>query len=269
LGKAFPLTINTWGAVLIRTDFFGISNANFWLDTADYFDGAFSAGPFNRQLAKQKPNFTNHWKAPNGIVFARFPEVEFAGQTYTNLLLHRCPRMLSLVHPKIIGLRFLARHRVTFNFPKRMMYLQQRSVGPLPDGMAALMESLGCLDGKPPKDLEARIKTLAKQRPVLRRYLDGDEFLSSLKKKGQLPGWLKDETRYTQFRPDADLAFEWEQTTEPDDYPVAQTLALSKKSDSSIYQYTVIKASKDAPWQLQRAWKAAPTGRIRKDYPVP
>ncbi len=33
-----------------------------------------------------------------------------------------------------IGLRFLARHLVTFNFPKRMMYLKRTSVGPLADG---------------------------------------------------------------------------------------------------------------------------------------
>ena len=32
-----------------------------------------------------------------------------------------------------VGLRFLARHLVTLNFPKRMMYLKRTSVGPLID----------------------------------------------------------------------------------------------------------------------------------------
>jgi hypothetical protein len=30
-----------------------------------------------------------------------------------------------------IGLRFLARHLVTFNFPKRMLYLKRVSIDPL------------------------------------------------------------------------------------------------------------------------------------------
>jgi hypothetical protein len=30
-----------------------------------------------------------------------------------------------------IGLRFLARHLVTFDFPKRTMYLKRTSIGPL------------------------------------------------------------------------------------------------------------------------------------------
>ena len=32
-----------------------------------------------------------------------------------------------------IGLRFLARHLVTLDFPKHTMYLQRQSIGPLPD----------------------------------------------------------------------------------------------------------------------------------------
>jgi len=35
--------------------------------------------------------------------------------------------------PNLIGLQFLARHLVTLNFPKRMMYLKRTSVGPLTD----------------------------------------------------------------------------------------------------------------------------------------
>lgn len=164
----------------------------------------------------------------------------------------------------IIGLRFLARHLVTLNFPKRMLYLQRRSAGPLPDGMAALKESFGYVNDQPPKDLPARFEAFARQNPGGRLYLDATEFLKGLKNKGQLPGWLKNETGYAKTWLDADLAFEWERIIQPGDYPVAQTLTLNKKGDKALYRYTVVKTSQDAPWQLQRAWKAAPNGRILK-----
>ena len=62
---------------------------------------------------------------------ACFPEAEFRGQTYTNLIIGEMPRNTPL--PNLIGLQFLARHLVTLNFPKRMMYLKRTSVGPLTD----------------------------------------------------------------------------------------------------------------------------------------
>src|SRR5207244_13623223 len=49
----------------------------------------------------------------------------------------------------ILGLRFLARHLVTFDFPKRTMYLKQTSIGPLPDEkMERAAEFLRCLKQK-------------------------------------------------------------------------------------------------------------------------
>jgi len=35
--------------------------------------------------------------------------------------------------PRLLGLQFLARHLITLNFPKRIMYLKRTSVGPLID----------------------------------------------------------------------------------------------------------------------------------------
>jgi hypothetical protein len=54
----------------------------------------------------------------------------FDGNTYTNLVYAGNPNLLWPAE-NWIGLRFLARHLVTFNFPKRTLYLRQRSVGPL------------------------------------------------------------------------------------------------------------------------------------------
>jgi hypothetical protein len=60
-----------------------------------------------------------------------------------------------------IGLRFLARHLVTFDFPNQTMYLKRPSVGPL---------SL----------------TSNYWKPAGKSALG---FLDALKKRGQLPGW--------------------------------------------------------------------------------
>jgi hypothetical protein len=53
-----------------------------------------------------------------------FPERLWEGQQYTNLVLGN--------GGNVLGLRFLARHLVTLDFPGRTLYLRQRSIGPLP-----------------------------------------------------------------------------------------------------------------------------------------
>jgi hypothetical protein len=271
LGQALPLIIDNTGGVSIHAGFFGITNAGIGLDTGDSSDGALSAGLFNKELKKQKPSLTNQWRALSGGLnarVARFPEAEFCSQTYSDLVLHKHPLMPRLEGSGNIGLRFLARHLVTFNFPKRMLYLQRRSVGPLPDSMAALKETFGFVNDQPPKDLEARVQAFAKERPGGRLCLDAGEFLKNLKKKGQLPGWSKKDTGNQEIWLDPDLALEWERVIQPEDYPAAQTLTLFRKGDTSTYNYTVVQESPGAPWQLQRAWKAAPNGHILKDYSI-
>jgi hypothetical protein len=44
--------------------------------------------------------------------------------TYSNLVIQSG-------RPDLLGLKFLARHKVTFNFPKRVMYLRPISAEPL------------------------------------------------------------------------------------------------------------------------------------------
>lgn len=227
-----------------------------------------TGGLFRRELRKQKPRFPAKSEPPQVQSFAFFPKGDFGGDTYTNLSLHKCPFLLSWREQKSIGLQFLARHLVTVNFPKQRLYLQRRSVGPLPDGMDALKESLGFVNDQAPKDLEARFAALVKQNPK-GSPLDAGEFLKNLKKNGQLPGWRKDETGEEAIGFDPDWALELQRGAKPEDYPLARTVMLFKKGDPSSYNYTVIKTAYDAPWQLQRAWKAAPNGHILKDYPIP
>ena len=229
LGKAFPLTLDP---PMFHASYFGTPDARIFLDTGDYMDGALRAGLFDLELKKQKPRLTNQWETPADRKSALFPEGEFAGQTYTNLLLHNEPPVLSLLEPRIIGLRFLARHLVTFNLPKQMMYLQPRSVGPLPDGMAALKESLGYVNDRPPKDFDARFGAFAKQTPGFRLLTNAAHFLAELKNKGLLPGWSKNESGELRFWPDTDQLSDLQEIIKPEDYPLARTVCLKKKTDT-------------------------------------
>lgn len=88
-------------------------------------------------------------------------ECVWSGGAYSNLLVG--------TGANVIGLRFLARHLVTFDFPNRTMYLQQKRAMPLVD-----------------EDVESAMS-----------------FLKDLKQKNLLPGWSKDEIGETAF-PEAD-----------------------------------------------------------------
>ena len=58
-------------------------------------------------------------------VTANFSFGEFGGERYPDL------HITGNNDDNTIGLRFLARHLVTFDFPKQTMYLKRVSVGPL------------------------------------------------------------------------------------------------------------------------------------------
>jgi hypothetical protein len=119
-----------------------------------------------------------------------------------------------------IGLGFLARHLVTLNFPERRIYLKQTRVSPFIT-----------------EDLDT-----------------GIEFLTGLKKKGQLPGCTADDKgRLDYFGPHSN--------------PL--TFTLRKKGDAFIYHYAIVRASKASPLQLQKAWQTDQNGRSIIEFPVP
>ena len=70
-----------------------------------------------------------HFVAVEGMVNRAviLPVCVWGGNSYTNISVGEAPGDA----PSWIGLRFLARHMVTFNFPKAVMYLKQTSIGPL------------------------------------------------------------------------------------------------------------------------------------------
>jgi hypothetical protein len=122
LGKAFPLTISDDHPFIHRGSLIGGAGANLEIDTGFNIDGAIKSRLFWRQFwgfhARIGPHF---WKV------LRFRRCVWDGATYTNLSIGKVPGW----YPNLIGLRFLARHLVTFDFPNHMMYLKQTSVGPV------------------------------------------------------------------------------------------------------------------------------------------
>ena len=128
-----------------------------------------------------------------------------------------------------IGILFLSRHLVTLDFPERTMYLKRTSIGPLH------------LDIK-------EVKAEAKSAAVV---------LKSLKEKGRLPGWTKDDKSVAKS-----VSFSCSSA-------LIGSFTARKIGDSSIYHFQVIRASEDSPWKLQKAWRTDENGCAHEEYPIP
>src|SRR5205823_1751006 len=143
LGRAFPLTI-FFNSVRTPENLAGVKGAKSDIDTGCNFDGTLNSGLFQQELLQQNLVLTN------GV--ARLEESIWAGETYTNL---NVVQYGGRRFHNLVGLGFLSRHLVTFNFPKRTMYLPPRSAGPLanePPSTNALGSTLGrwATQGFPP-----------------------------------------------------------------------------------------------------------------------
>ncbi|SRR6266568_3155456 len=122
LGKAFPLTFSSGlVTVFVGENLLGIKDINSAIDTGDNVDGGLDSKLFLSALQDQRGVRTNHFNNPAGTASpeAYFPEVVFGGESYGDV------RLWENFGGNTIGLRFLARHLVTFNFPKRTMYLRR------------------------------------------------------------------------------------------------------------------------------------------------
>lgn len=219
-GRAFPLTDIGDGCFIINTNFTGVKGPGSLIDTGCNYDGWLTSQSFDQWANQATPLKDGEARYPNAIL---------DGATYHHVIhLHRLKAELvfsgdSHMNVNGIGLHFLARHLVTLDFPKRTMYLMRTSVEPLlPEGSKAALTSL-----------------------------------KNLKKKGQVPGWPKDDKG----------AIYLEAFSYPD--PKSVTFNLLKKVDSSIYHYTVARASKDTPWRLQKAWRTDQKGDTMEQYTVP
>jgi hypothetical protein len=169
LGKAFPLVFRKGCPFMRQSSLVGGEGTNLLVDAGYRGDGALESGLFRREIQELQ----SEGKAIHGQHAGRvwFSNCVWNGEIYTNLLLGDGGTNFSKGQGgNEMGLRFLARHLVTFDFPRQMMYLKQTSAGPLSD-----------------ENTEA-----------------ATEFLKALKGKGQLPGWSTNDegTIYLEPYPD-------------------------------------------------------------------
>lgn len=128
LGRALPLKLADPGVPVLQHSGFGDEeNLDVVPDTGcNLLDGLLEQKLLLREIREQKAEavpvvwIDGHLNRRNPIGCARFPYVVWKGENYTNVLIG--------TGVNAIGMGFWARHeKVTFNFPKRMMYLGQLS----------------------------------------------------------------------------------------------------------------------------------------------
>jgi hypothetical protein len=240
LGDAFPLTLDSMNPIpSICANFLGQKDAYFIVDTGDDEDGALKPKLFQRVLEEQAVDALNQVTMPSGMAQqqAYFATVAFDGQTYRNFILG------DFSHANVLGLRFMSRHLVTFNFPKRTMYFQRRGDDSFANDEASITNS-----------------------PFYAASMEAKDLFSQMKKIGELPGLSKDER--------GEVSLWITGGKKPDDpgiYPFSPTFNVTKIGDASKskYHYTFVKASENAPWKLQKAWRTDAKGHTVEEYPVP
>lgn len=157
--NAYPLTYRQGLPYIHQGNLIGGADTNLMIDSGYRNDGASETGFLKRESQGERSRGDD--SAANGQNPGRvwFSQCDWNGGTYTNLLIGD--------GKNILGLRFLARHLVTFDFPNQTMYLTQTRVGPLVDD-------------------EMQAATF---------------FLNELKEKGQLPGWSQNDVGMIYLEP--------------------------------------------------------------------
>jgi len=153
-GEAFRLSFSKDGHLVVHGKFLDVRNCH--VDTGAPFDGVIAEAGFQRALRNQQVVPFAHKLNGRQSQFACFTKAVFGGNRYFDLFVAQEPEWSN--PPGIVGLNFLARHVVTFNLPKKKMYLKQTTRGEPLDVAGYLTE-------------QAR------------------ELLQTLQEKGELPGW--------------------------------------------------------------------------------
>lgn len=171
LGKAFPIILSSEdqgsdGMVrpyICAGSLVGGDGQHLMIDSGYRVDGGLASVTFKRALHDRQAVANDRVVRSQDKDRVWFPDCTWEGQNYTNLLLGG--------GGNIMGLMFLARHMVTLDFPEKMMYLKQTSVGPMVD----------------------------------ERILAARKFLNDLLEKDLLPGWSKGDegTIYCEPYPDS------------------------------------------------------------------
>ena len=225
-GKPFPLIDVGERCFIVGENLVGAKGPGSLIDTGWNGDGLLTPELFQQ--------WTNHALLPASGE-ARSPNGMLGGATYHSLDLRGLDKNDHDSHSgfNTIGIHVLSQNLVTFDFQTRTMYLKRTSDWPLYD-----------------KRLEAAAKSDA--GPVLKSF-------QSLRKKGQLPGWSKNDKSSNKT-----AIFSGH-------YADVGTchVAIQKKGDSSFYYYTFVRTSKESPWKLQKAWRTDQNDRTVEEYPVP
>ena len=210
LGRAFPLTFFRDCYPHVQHANFVGNNTNLLIDVGCNVDAMVGTGVIH------------------GIALF-FPEQDWGGETYTNLVVG------AVGHANALGLRFLARHLVTFNFPKNTMYLKQRSVGPLVGDHSLKGSHFGDL-----------------QSPM--------DSLLGMKAKNQLPYWSKNHQTPICFEACSDSALK---------ALTSLTFGFQENTNSVNNHYVIDRSSENSPWKLHRAWRTDQDGKTIEEFPVP
>ncbi|MDB6125344.1 MAG: hypothetical protein JWQ71_4337 [Pedosphaera sp.] len=161
-----------------------------------------------------------------------------------------------------------------------------------------VLKEIGYLDGKPPRDVNARFKTYVREHgdpDVIQffKYVDAlpakDMYGRSLKeiqnqlriylyftqpggapeallrkmlKQGELPGFAKGDHGWIHG------ALNLGEMDAPA-YPVSRTLRCKKNNEPSTYNYTFVRPGSNTAWTLQKAWQSDPDGQVIKEYSIP
>ncbi len=133
LGKAFPLVLSPGAGgqprPFVHENLLGMQGQMTLIDTGCPNDGQLGVKLFheatNRWATFTSTNTTKPCMTVTNKVSANFSFGQFGGESYPDL------HITGNNDDNTIGLRFLARHLVTFDFPKQTMYLKRVSAGPL------------------------------------------------------------------------------------------------------------------------------------------
>jgi hypothetical protein len=215
------------GCVAINGNLAGVGGAGSLIDTGYNEDGWLVPNLFELWTNQAAPPAKGEVHSPHGTLAGRiYPDVNLRGVD---------PKLLSTgdAHIKLngIGLRFLARHLVTLDFPEQTLYLKPVSDRPRDDR-------------KREREKKAEGNSAGK-------------FLKDLERRGQLPGWAKGDSvaagRVMIQYIDSDTVI----------------FDVPKEGDPAIYHYTLSREWDNGRWQLIRAWASATNGEMIKEYPVP
>lgn len=136
LGKAFPLTKLRY-ATIRHAGLFQNKEAELLIDTGCPFDGYLSPRAFKRAVREQRaqslPLFKDGAVQGTAPGMALFSQCIWDSENYTNLIIGK--------RLDLVGLRFLGRHLVTFDFPGGMLYLKRTVADGLPKRASVSLES--------------------------------------------------------------------------------------------------------------------------------